>query len=75
MPSRHQMPPPAHSSVESGSLQWPSSSGYSPQTYRVPAVPERSPQVSNCCKFVNFRDRRSFVKINPSKWQNHTVIY
>ena len=63
MPSRQQMPPPpAHSSVESGSLQWPSSSGYSPQTYRAPAVPERLPRESNCCKFGIFCDMRSFMQ-------------
>ena len=77
MPSRQQMPPPAHSSVESGSLQWPSSSGYSPQTYRASAVEDRLPQVSNCCKFGNVTHMRSFVKINPylSRWRNHSVIY
>ena len=75
MPSRQQMPPPAHSSVESGSLQWPSSSGYIPQTYRASVVPERLPQVSNCCKFGNFRNMRSFVKINPYLTKSLCVFY
>ena len=77
MPSRQQMPPPAHSSVESSSLQWPSSSGYSPQTFRAPAVQERLPQASKFCKYGNFPEMRSFVIINPylTKWQNPSVIY